>query len=128
MPERKASILIAEDNIVNRMVIKGLLDPVDAEISFAENGEAAVRQFQRGAYDLILMDINMPVMDGVTATIEIRKLEKEAGKTRTPIVAVTAHDDEDHRTSCANAEMDGFVPKPVKPTEFLASVSPWLPH
>lgn len=121
-----SSILVVEDNLVNRMVIQGLLEKYVGKIAFAENGVAAIEQFKSENYRLILMDINMPIMDGITATREIRKLEREAGMGRTPIVAVTAHDDDEHRNSCTDAEMDGFVPKPVKAKEFFNSVSCWL--
>ena len=123
---KKTSILIVEDNLINRMVINGLLKGIEAEIMFAENGELAVEQFRSSRFDLVLMDISMPVMDGITASKEIRQLEEDTGAEPTPIVAVTAHNDDEHRSLCKEAKMNGFVPKPVRAPELYKEVSNWL--
>ena len=112
--ERKPTILIVDDNNVNQLVIKSLLEAKAEKIVIAENGEVAVEIFKTEHFNYVLMDINMPVMDGVTAAREIRNFERANGSAETPIIAVTAHDDDDHRNSCAEAGMNGFVSKPVK--------------
>lgn len=118
----KPVILIVDDNQVNQLVIKSLLEASASKIVVAENGALAVEVFKTGAFNYVLMDINMPVMDGVTAAREIRNYERSKGAPETPIIAVTAHDDDDHRSSCESAGMNGFVPKPVKATQLLEQI------
>lgn len=112
--ESKPTILIVDDNNINQLVIKSLLEAKAAKIVIADNGALAVEVFKTGKFNCVLMDINMPVMDGVTAAREIRNYERTLGSRETPIIAVTAHDDEEHRASCSDAGMNGFVSKPVK--------------
>ena len=119
-------ILIVEDNIVNRLVLTGFLDKVHCEIVYAENGAVAVERFKAAQIDLILMDINMPIMDGLEATKKIRALEDAAQAPRTPIVAVTAHDDAETKQDCNEAGMDAFVPKPVHPDLLIGALSKWV--
>lgn len=119
-------ILIAEDNIVNRLVLTEFLDQVRCEILYAENGAVAVEQYKAAQIDLILMDINMPIMDGIEATRKIRALEGAAMAPRTPIVAVTAHDDAVTKQDCDAAGMDAFVPKPVRPDLLIGALSKWV--
>ncbi|MEL7486182.1 MAG: response regulator [Pseudomonadota bacterium] len=118
--------MVAEDNVVNRLVITSFLDHVDCKVVFAENGQQAVNQFEKRQIDLILMDIHMPVKDGIEATEEIRALERQRKLLHTPIIAVTAHDDEDHRRRCNAVGMDGFIAKPLKSANFISMVSLWL--
>ncbi len=107
------SILVAEDNETNRLIIETFLKRAGATATMAENGEDAVEQFKRGRYDLILMDIHMPVMDGEEAFQEIRKLQNNGGFDMTPIIAVTA-DAMDHQVRhYLDFGFDGHLPKPV---------------
>jgi len=124
--DAQPAILVVEDNVVNRLVITSFLDEIDCKISYAENGQIAIDKFEQQRADLILMDINMPVMDGITATENIRNIERKEKIPHTPIVAVTAHDDEDHRLRCNMAGMDGFVAKPITGENIKSIVSLWL--
>ncbi len=119
-------ILIVEDNLVNRLVLTGLLDQMKCELVYAENGAVAVERFKVCHPTLILMDINMPIMDGLEATKKIRALEGAASETRTPIVAVTAHDDAKTKHDCDAAGMDAFIPKPVRSEMLIGAISEWM--
>jgi|GEM_PF-375595 len=107
----KIKILLAEDNKINQNVIVDMLNSMNYLCDIAENGEEALKACQENLYDLILMDCQMPVMDGYEATKNIRQLEKE---THVPIVAVTAHVLEDAQKKCLEAGMDDFISKPIK--------------
>ena len=115
-------ILLVEDNPVNQQVASALLQKRGHDVSAVDNGRKAVDAVRKGAFDLVLMDVQMPVMDGLTATREIRKLP---GRKDLPIVALTAHALQDERTSCLNAGMNAFVSKPFKPQELFAAVEGW---
>ncbi len=106
-------ILLAEDSGVNRMLAVRLLEKRGHKVSTAVNGREAVELFARQEFDLILMDIQMPEMDGFEATAAIREIQAAAG-TRTPIIALTAHALTGDREKCLAAEMDGYVTKPIR--------------
>ncbi|HEX7944038.1 MAG TPA: ATP-binding protein, partial [Phenylobacterium sp.] len=106
-------ILAAEDNAVNQLVLKTLLSQVGLEPTVVENGAEAIEAWKSGRWDLILMDIQMPVMDGVTATRQIRALEAANDRVKTPIIAVTANAMSHQITEYAAAGMDAVVPKPL---------------
>ncbi|MGB1222212.1 MAG: ATP-binding protein, partial [Alcanivoracaceae bacterium] len=110
------SVLVAEDNDVNRDVIRAILGALRIQPVLCRNGEEATAAYRAagGAFDLVLMDCEMPVMDGVEATRLIRQLEQEAGLPRTPIVALTAHVLQEQRKRMADAGMDQFLSKPVR--------------
>ena len=126
-PIAKTRILLAEDNEVNQLVIKHMLDPNLYELTIAHNGRQAIRQFEsdeRG-FDLILMDVSMPEMDGYEATRAIRASEEEQGTRRTPIICLTAHVmAADVERSCA-AGMDDFLSKPVSKEKLDAVIKRW---
>ncbi|TGL85099.1 PAS domain-containing sensor histidine kinase [Leptospira congkakensis] len=105
------NFLIVEDNILNQKVMGGLLRKFNINFDVAENGEEAVTLFQQNKYDLILMDCEMPVMDGFVATTKIRELEKNKSE-KTIIIAVTAHVLKEHKEKCFAVGMDGFISKP----------------
>jgi signal transduction histidine kinase/ActR/RegA family two-component response regulator len=113
-PARKLRILLAEDNAVNRRLAQILLQRQGHAVAAAENGRVAVRLFETEPFDLILMEVQMPEMDGLEATSAIRKLE-ETGSRRIPIVALTAHAMSSDRERCFAAGMDGYITKPVDP-------------
>ncbi len=109
-------VLAAEDNDTNQLVLKTLLSQVGIEATLVENGRQALEAWESQDWDIVLMDIQMPVMDGVAATRAIRERERATGRRRTPIIAVTAnamtHQVAEYRT----AGMDGMVPKPIDMT------------
>ena len=112
-PYSETTILLAEDNAVNRLVAEGMLRQFHCQIDMAENGEQAVQKFQEQRYDLIFMDCQMPVLDGFDAVAKIRELESESGQqARTPSVALTANALKGDRDRCLSAGMDDYVSKP----------------
>src|SRR5262249_1154319 len=120
-PVKCRKILLVEDGLVNQTVAVGLLRPRGHTVIVANDGIEAVEQVSAQPFDLILMDVQMPRMDGFEATARIRKNEA-AGLRRTPIIAMTAHAMADDRDRCLNAGMDAFLSKPVKKRELLAIV------
>ncbi|WP_309645109.1 ATP-binding protein [Phenylobacterium sp.] len=114
-------ILVVEDNPTNRMVALRILTELGAEVEIARDGAEGVEQAAASAYDLIFMDIQMPVMDGVEAALRIRSLPGQAGET--PIVATTANVLPDQIDSYRRAGMDGYVAKPISPAALLAEIA-----
>ena len=113
-------ILVVDDNRTNRLVGLKSLEALGAEAETADSGEAAIVAAAKGGYDLILMDVNMPGMDGIEATRRIRELpEAKAG---VPIVALTADVMTHHQAAYHAAGMNGFVPKPFSPGQLLAEI------
>lgn len=104
-------ILIVEDNDINQKVVVGMLASLDAQYDVVENGAEAVAAVVRSHYDLVLMDIQMPVMDGVEATQKIRSLGGDAAKL--PIVAMTSHAMQGDREKYLAAGMDDYIAKPL---------------
>ena len=117
-PSRSAHVLVVDDNATNRMVAQALCEMFDCTCEAASDGAEAVEIARAGRFDLILMDIKMPRMDGVTAARAIRALPGEAGEV--PIVALTANADPDDAAGYLAAGMDGVVEKPMKPEHLLA--------
>ncbi|QJD94456.1 response regulator [Mucilaginibacter robiniae] len=109
-------ILIAEDNVVNTMLMKKLFSKWKIQTSFAENGERAVEQVQYGNFDVILMDLQMPIMNGFEAATEIRKL-MDTKKANTPIIALTASALTEIREKVFQSGMNDYISKPFKPEE-----------
>jgi signal transduction histidine kinase/cytochrome b561/ActR/RegA family two-component response regulator len=120
--ERPMRILAAEDNAVNQLVLKTLLGQAGIEPTVVENGEEAVAAWEAEDWDIILMDIQMPVMDGPTATRAIRRREAETGRTPVPIIALTANAMTHQSESYRAAGMNGLVPKPIKVSELFAAI------
>jgi signal transduction histidine kinase/DNA-binding response OmpR family regulator len=120
----RARILIAEDDKVNQKVALLMLKKLGLRADVAPDGVEAVRRYKDGRYDLILMDCNMPEMDGYQATGEIRRMEG-AGP-RVPIIALTANALKSDRKRCLDAGMDAYLTKPVNPDELLSVLSRWL--
>jgi CheY-like chemotaxis protein len=109
-------ILVAEDNSVNQMVIRNMLKKLGTECDVAANGAEAVNLFSQAStpYDMILMDCEMPEMDGYDATRVIRTLEQEQNRPPTPIVALTAHAMKEHQDRCFAVGMNGHLSKPIE--------------
>ncbi|MBD3162239.1 MAG: response regulator, partial [Candidatus Eisenbacteria bacterium] len=120
-------VLVAEDNLVNQKIVGRLLARWRCRAIHAETGRLAVARFGDESPDLILMDCQMPDIDGFEATRKIRELERLAGPTarRIPIVAMTAHAMSGDRQRCLDAGMDDYIAKPLKPHDLLAALSRW---
>ena len=118
-----ARLLLAEDMPLNCEVLQDMLDETGLKMDVAGNGEVAVMMASQTAYDLILMDMQMPVMDGLTATGFIRALP---GHSATPIIALTANAFNEDRQNCINVGMNDFLSKPVSPDILYASLIKWL--
>jgi PAS domain S-box-containing protein len=125
--DRPVRLLLVEDVAINRELVKTVLGPFDIEIETAEDGVAAIAAFQQGAYDLVLMDVQMPVMDGLTATRRIRALSMSEAAT-TPIVAMTANVLPEQIARCMEAGMDGHLGKPMSPAALLDIIAHWSSH
>ena len=122
---RKIRVLLAEDNELNREVAVDLLTAVGIEVDQAVDGREAVALATTSAYDLILMDVHMPNLNGLDAT---RLIRETAGYAHTPIFAMTASAFIEDREECRVAGMSGYVAKPVEPEELYATLLHWLPE
>ncbi len=111
---RKLHVLLAEDNMVNQKLAIKLLDKQGHSTHVAENGRLALDAWEQGAFDLILMDMMMPEMDGLETTRQIRQQEEASGRPRTPIIAMTANAMRGDEERCREAGMDGYVSKPIQ--------------
>jgi CheY-like chemotaxis protein len=122
--DRRMRLLVVDDNAVNRELISTLLSPFDIEIDTAADGAEAIEAFGRACYDVILMDVQMPIMDGLTATRRIRA----AGTARalaTPIVAMTANVLREQIARCHEAGMNDHLGKPINPARLLETLDRW---
>jgi signal transduction histidine kinase/CheY-like chemotaxis protein len=120
---RSLQILLAEDNAVNQLVTVGILGKRGHVVRIAANGQAAVEAFRAERFDVILMDVQMPVMGGYEATAAIRAVEQAAGGDgHIPIIALTAHAMKGDREQCLAAGMDGYLTKPTKPLALIHEV------
>jgi CheY-like chemotaxis protein len=114
MAERRLHILLAEDNLVNSRLAVRLLERRGHTVVVAANGRAAIAMWERERFDLVLMDVQMPEMDGLEATAEIRRRERRhPGAARVPIIAMTAHAMQGDEDRCLRAGMDAYVSKPI---------------
>ena len=116
-------LLLAEDNPINQAVAVALLQSVGLDVDVADNGWEAVQRVQRQAYDLVLMDMQMPEMDGLEATRRIRAMPRDGAM---PILAMTANAYSEDRAACLAAGMDDFVAKPVDPMALFLALLRWL--
>lgn len=116
-------VLLVEDNSINREVAISLLEFIDLDIEWAENGKEALEMAEKSSFDLVLMDVQMPVMDGLEATKNIRKLENWR---KVPIIAMTAHAFEEDIENCRLAGMNDHISKPVEPQKLYTTLYKWL--
>lgn len=125
-PGNTRKILVVEDNKVNQLVAVTRLEKLGYDVEIANDGKAAVEAFQRQHYALILMDCQMPVMDGFEATTLIRQLESRHVRQHTPIIALTAHVAPEDMSLCLQVGMDGFLRKPLKQQLLVEALDQWL--
>jgi len=119
-------ILLVDDSVENRELVRLMLSRFSLKLDEAENGREAVDLFERERYDLILMDIQMPVMDGYTATRMVRRIEERRRLTRTPIVALTAHTYESDIRKCTEAGCDDHIAKPFKKKNLFTMLARYI--
>ncbi|MBA4800785.1 MULTISPECIES: response regulator [Euryhalocaulis] len=117
--DRNLRVLVVEDNLINQIVMEGLLKTFGHDAVLVDNGREAVQLSSDSAFDLILMDLHMPEMDGYETTEEIRNRESNG---QTPIIAVTADALSGTKERCFEAGMDGYVTKPVDPDRLVAEI------
>jgi len=121
-PVRPRKVLLAEDNVVNQRVAIGLLHRRGHQVTIVENGQDAVDAVAREHFDIVLMDLQMPVMGGLEATKAIRERERESSRERVRVVAMTAHAMSGDRERCLAADMDGYLAKPTESHALFAEV------
>jgi signal transduction histidine kinase/ActR/RegA family two-component response regulator len=115
-------VLLVEDNVTNQRVVQLILETLGAEIAVANNGQEALDLYHADGFDVILMDMQMPVMDGLTATRLIRAREGAAGWRRTPVAMLTANTLDEHRQTASNAGADYHIPKPITPESLIRGI------
>jgi two-component system, sensor histidine kinase len=114
---KNIKILLAEDNIINQKLYLTILTKSGAEVVIADNGKEAINQLKKGEFDIVLMDVQMPVMDGITATEKIRKTGNKI-----PIIALTANAFKEDIDKCLKAGMNDFISKPIKMNKFISII------
>jgi len=119
--QRPVRVLLAEDSVVNQKVVSTLLERRGHSVMIAPNGRLAVEEMERNQYDAVLMDVQMPEMDGFEATAAIRRRDMDLGR-HTPIWAMTAHAMKGDRERCLEAGMDGYISKPIRVDELISLI------
>jgi len=121
-------ILIAEDNHLSQKVIRGMLGKLGASATVVANGREVVEEFSRHDFDVVLMDCDMPFMDGYAATQAIREWEKVTGRKPVPILALTAHILDEHKIRSRQAGMNEHLSKPLEMAELQSALLRWAPR
>lgn len=121
-------ILVAEDNSISTKVIRGMLGKLNLQPDTASNGEEALKAMKSHRYDLVLMDCEMPILDGFSATEQLRAWEQGMHRDRTPVVALTAHILSEHKERARQAGMDGHMAKPVEMSQLRELIDHWVAH
>ncbi|PVZ16336.1 MULTISPECIES: ATP-binding protein [unclassified Pseudomonas] len=124
-PERSARILCVDDNPANLLLVQTLLQDMGAEVTALDNGEAAVSQVRQQPFDLVLMDVQMPGLDGRQTTELIRQWEAEQGRSALPIVALTAHAMANEKRALLHSGMDDYLTKPISERQLAQTVHKW---
>lgn len=126
LPQYTARVLVVEDNAINQKVAQGLLKKFGVQVDLAANGEEAITSLENLPFDLVLMDCQMPVMDGYKATQKIRHPESKVLNREIPIIAMTANSMEGDREKCLAVGMNDFISKPVNPNKVQEALERWL--
>ncbi|MEK7357827.1 MAG: response regulator, partial [Bdellovibrionota bacterium] len=122
-PAQSARVLVVEDSRDNQALVRAYLRHAGVRLDIAENGEEACRMYKESQFDLILMDMQMPILDGYSATREIRRLEAESSpRQRTPILALTAHALSEEIKKCLDAGCDAHLAKPVRKQDLIDAI------
>ena len=124
----KVRILLVEDNPTNQQVALGILAKLGFRADAVGNGREAIRALETAAYDLVFMDVQMPVMDGFEATADIRSGQTAIADPKIPIIAMTAHAMKGDRERCIEAGMDDYIAKPIAPRAMAEAIDKWLGH
>jgi len=120
--QQRLRVLVADDNHINQKVTASLLENMGHRADVVGNGKEAIEAFRMVPYDVILMDVQMPEMDGFEASRQIRALEEKTGR-HTPVIAITAYARNEDRETCIAAGMDDYISKPIKPQELKAAIA-----
>lgn len=120
-------VLIAEDNDINRALASEILEFLGFAVHVATNGKEALQAVLRDSFELILMDCQMPILDGIETTRHIRTLEDKSGLNKTPIVALSGNNALEGRATCLAAGMDDYLSKPFTISELQHIVEKWVP-
>ncbi|MFH0959801.1 MAG: response regulator, partial [Pseudomonadota bacterium] len=126
--KRSLNILLAEDNLINQKLAVSLIQKMGHKVSIAQNGIQAIEAIETEKFDIILMDVQMPEMDGLEATQAIRERESLTGRPRIPIIAMTAYAMAGDRDRCLEAGMDGYVSKPINAQQLFEAIENVEPH
>jgi signal transduction histidine kinase/ActR/RegA family two-component response regulator len=124
-PVTKGRVLLTEDNLVNQKLATLLLQRQGYEVQLAQNGSEAIEAFKSARFDVVLMDMHMPILSGTDATRTIRHWEKSAGQSRTPIIAMTANVLQEDKEECFQAGMDDYISKPINASDLFAMIGKW---
>ncbi len=126
-PVLSGRVLLVEDNPVNQMVAMDLLTALGLQVDTAAHGQEALAKLAAHVYDIVLMDCQMPVLDGYGATVAWRKQEADENRVRTPIAAITANALPSDRKRCLDCGMDDYLAKPYRREDLLGMLMKWLP-
>src|SRR6056297_2038766 len=121
--DKQLSLLLAEDDLISRRLIRILIEKLGHQVNVVENGKKAFDAFKKDHYDIILMDIQMPLMDGLECTKKIRDYEKMDNLSPVTIIAVTAHAMIGDKEKCLNAGMDDYITKPIEEKVLLNKIN-----
>jgi CheY-like chemotaxis protein len=121
-------VLLVDDNPINLLVAREMLMSLGAQVDTAVDGREAVKALQSRRYDIVFMDLQMPVLDGLSATRQLRADESAAHKPRVPVVAVTANAMMGDRAECLAAGMDDYLTKPVRREQFAQMLARYVPR
>ena len=116
-------VLLAEDHPTNQRVVRLILEAVGVELTVVDNGALALEAFARQRFDMVLMDMQMPEMDGLTATVQLRAMEAASGAARTPVIMLTANALDEHVRASLAAGADLHLSKPLRAAELLDAIA-----